>query len=143
MKLVQFFAKNPVFRLSQLEAYFDTVKQHNKNTQRELVTYHIKQQNIVRIRRGLFATIPPAIKSQHFIPDPYLIAGLCVDDAVLAFHTAFNFYGVSYSAFETFYSLTQTKTSNFIHKNMSFKTIGHSKTLLTKNQENLFINKIE
>lgn len=53
----------------------------------------------MRVKRGFFATIPSAFQNsaKDFLVDPYLLAGRIVQDAVIAYHSAFDFHGISYS----------------------------------------------
>jgi hypothetical protein len=46
----------------------------------------------------------------HLVPVPYLLAAKMSKDAVLAYHTAWEFYGKAYSIYEQFYYLAKRKS---------------------------------
>ena len=99
MNSATFFEQHPVFTQKEYRQFLLSHGTTNPNTQRELLAYHLKKQHIMRVRRGFFATIPSAFRNnmEDFPVDPYLLAGRIVQDAVIAYHSAFDFHGVSYS----------------------------------------------
>ncbi len=50
--------------------------------------------------------VPLGMKPETCPADPYLIAAKMTDDAVLAYHTALEFYGKAYSVFKQYQYLT-------------------------------------
>lgn len=61
------------------------------------LAYYRKTGRVVRVRRGLYAVIPPGANPDSYPVDPYLIAGKLTRDAVLSHHTALEFHGRAYS----------------------------------------------
>ncbi|MBS0357753.1 MAG: hypothetical protein JSS53_00565, partial [Proteobacteria bacterium] len=90
--------------------------QTNSNTQRELMSYHLKAGHIIRIRRGFFASIPISFKPEKFTADPYLIAGRVCKDSVLGYHSALSFYGTAYSIYQDFYFFTKQSMQSFSYQ---------------------------
>jgi len=88
MSTIEFFEKNPVFTQDEYRQFLISQGTTNSNTQREILAYHLKKHNIVRVRRGLFARIPIVFRhsAESFPVDPYLIAGRITKDAVIAYH---------------------------------------------------------
>lgn len=117
MEILSFFSQNPVFTHDQFVAFLDAQGTTNPNTQRELLAYHIKKQHIIRIRRGLFGNVPISFwgSAKDYLIDPFLIAGRISEDAVLAYHTALDFYGVSYSVYHRFTFMSQQKIRPFTY----------------------------
>lgn len=75
MKLRAFFRNHPVFTVEDFAGFLSSDGTHNLRTQESLLTYHVKAGNIVRVRRGLYASVPPRgrprkpIRSIHiFLP---------------------------------------------------------------------------
>lgn len=108
----------------------------NENTLKEMLAYHLKKKNIFRIRRGLFASIPlPSRDSAESYPvDPYLIAGRISTDAVLAYHTAFDFQGISYSLSHQITFMSQQKIRPFTFQQTEFIYLPFPKTLIKENK---------
>ena len=69
-------------------------------------------------------------------PDPFLLASKMTPDAVLAYHTALEFHGRAYSAFQEFTYLTRTATRPAEFRGNTFRPAAFPKSLLEKNQEN-------
>ncbi len=89
MKLKDFFARHPVFRVEELIEFMSTLGSNNPSTRKTLLAHHQASGRILRIRRGLYATVPFGLSADSFSVDPYLLAGRITDDAIIAYHTAF------------------------------------------------------
>lgn len=106
MRAKVFFATHPVFTHAEFTKFMEAGGSYNVKTRESLLKYHVKQGNLVRVRRGLYATVPLGTKPETCPADPYLIAARMTDDAILAYHTALEFYGKAYSVFKQFQYLT-------------------------------------
>ena len=106
MRAKEFFATHPVFTHAEFTRFMEDGGSYNVKTKESLLKYHVKQGNLVRVRRGLYLTVPLGTKPETCPDDPYLIAAKMTDDAVLAYHTALEFYGKAYSVFKQFQYLT-------------------------------------
>ena len=86
MNLTIFFEQQPVFTHGEYKQFLQSLGSTNPNTQRELLAYHLKKQHILRIKRGLFASIPMLFRNSadNFPVDPYLVAGRIRKDAVIS-----------------------------------------------------------
>ncbi len=134
MNPLEFFEQHPVFTHEEFKQYAISQGTTNINTQREILAYHLKKQNIIRIRRELFASIPLGSRSnaETFSIDPYLIAGRICDDAVLSYHSAFDFYGISYSLFHQFTFMSQQKIRPFTFQQDKFICLSFPHALIKK-----------
>ncbi len=92
-----FFRWHPVFRGEELAEHLSSGGEAGARTQESLVAYHTGTGRLVRVRRGLFAVIPPGADSDTYPIDPFLIASKLTRDAVLSHHTALEFHGRAYS----------------------------------------------
>lgn len=132
MSLIEFFDQHPVFTHAEYKQFLIAQGTVNANTQRELLSYHLKKQYIARIRRELYASIP--ISSRHsaesFQIDPYLIAGRITNDAVLAYHTAFDFFGVSYSLYHQLTFMSQSHIRPFTFQQTKYICLTFPKSLI-------------
>jgi len=59
MKLRTFFRTHPVFTVEDFAGFLSSDGTHNLRTQESLLAYHVKAGSIVRVRRGLYAVVPP------------------------------------------------------------------------------------
>ena len=136
MNPLEFFDQHPVFTHEEFKQFAISKGTANANTQKEMLAYHLKKQNIIRIRRGLFASIPISLRStaESYSVDPYLIAGRISKDAVLSYHTAFDFHGVSHSLFYQFTFMSQQNIRAFTFQQVRFIRLPFPKTLIKQNK---------
>jgi predicted transcriptional regulator of viral defense system len=97
MRINEFLSQHPVFTVEELNRFLSEKGSYNTNTRKSILAYYRRQGRIVRVRRGLYATVPlgtdPTTSS---LSDPYLVAAKMTADAVLAYHTALEFHGKAY-----------------------------------------------
>ena len=97
VRLNDFLETHAVFTIDELDRYLFARGSGNINTRNSLLAYHCKRGRILRVRRGLYATVPRGIDATSMTVDPYLLAAKLTEDAVLAYHTALEFHGRAYS----------------------------------------------
>ncbi len=97
MKHDEFFRKHPVFTGEELAGHFSSLGEVGERAQEALLAYHRKAGRVVRIRRGLYAVIPPGAEPNSYPVDPFLVAAKLTPDSVLSHHTALEFHGKAYS----------------------------------------------
>lgn len=107
-------------------------------TLKALLAHHVKQGHIVRIRQGLFASIPPGSDPKTYPLDPYLIATHLVEDAVIGYHTAVAFHGIAYSTTYRFIYLTQHKPQILHFRNETYQSVSFPSALIAKNQQTIY-----
>lgn len=131
MSMTAFFEQHPVFTHDEYRDFLISHGSRNPNTQRELLAYHLKKRHIIRIRRGFFATIPSIFRNstENFPVDPYLLAGRIIDDAVIAYHSAFDFHGVSYSLPHQYLYLSENPIRPFKFNESKFICLPFPKAL--------------
>ena len=139
MNPIEYFAQNTLFTHEEFQQYALSQGTENENTQREMLAYHLKKKSIIRIRRGLFASIPLSSRgsAESYAIDPYLIAGRISDDAILAYHTALDFHGVSYSLSNQMTFMSQQKIRPFTFQQTEFICLPFPKALIQKNKTNI------
>jgi predicted transcriptional regulator of viral defense system len=106
MRTKELFATHPVFTHAEFTRFLEAGGSSNVKTKESLLKYHVKQGNLLRIRRGLYMAVPLGMKPETCPADPYLIAAKMTDDAVLAYHTALEFHGKAYTVFTQYQYLT-------------------------------------
>jgi predicted transcriptional regulator of viral defense system len=140
MKLDEFFARHPIFRVEELIEYLYDQGSKNPSTRKALLAHHIETGRILRIRRGLYATIPTGVSPDEFSVNPYLLAGKITDDATLAYHTALEAQGRAYSIFTRFTYLTKRNLGrSFQFRGATYQGVSHPKALRRAGKEELFV----
>ena len=95
-----FFRRHPVFTGEELAAHLASSGDAGARTQESLIAYHTRAGRLVRVRRGLFAVIPPGADGETYPVDPFLVAAKLTRDSVLSHHTALEFHGRAYSIWQ-------------------------------------------
>ncbi len=134
MNLNYFFEQHPVFTHEEYKLFLESLGTTNLNTQRELLAYHLKKQHILRIKRGLFASIPTSFQhaAENFPVDPYLVAGRIRKDAVIAYLSALDFHGISYALHHQYYSLSASIIRPFNFNQTEFICLSFPKALIER-----------
>lgn len=81
MKPRDFFASRPVFTYAEFVSALDT-KGRSERTHDALLAYYTKTERVLRVRRGLYVSVPPTVSREECPVDPYLVAAKLTDDAV-------------------------------------------------------------
>jgi predicted transcriptional regulator of viral defense system len=123
VRLQEFFAQNLVVTHAAFAAVLDSEKRHSTKTRESLLAYHVGAGRLLRVRRGLYAVVPPGVSPETCPVDPNLLAANMTDDAVLAYHTALEFYGRAYSVHEDFLYLTNHVPRPACFRNHRFRGI--------------------
>ncbi len=97
MKHDEFFRTHPVFTGEELSKHLSSHGEVGGRAREALLAYHQKAGRVVRVRRGLYAVIPPGADKDSYPVDPFLVAAKLTPDSVLSHHTALEFHGKAYS----------------------------------------------
>ncbi|AQQ71700.1 hypothetical protein SMSP2_02077 [Limihaloglobus sulfuriphilus] len=132
----EFLINNPVFsteQVKQLLAQRGTVGRRSADS---WLGYYQKKGSIIRIKRGLYASVPIGAEPSTFTPDPFLIASRMADDAVLAYHTALEFHGRAYSLHRRLTYQTASPTRLLTFHGWQFQPVKFPKPLQQHGKEN-------
>jgi predicted transcriptional regulator of viral defense system len=111
--LRDFFATHPVFTTGELAVVLKSRGSQSRWTRKSLLVHHEEQGHILRVRRGLCATVPAGSAPADAQVDPYLVASKLAEDSVLAYHTALAFHGTAYSVHRRVTYVTATTPRQF------------------------------
>lgn len=100
MRHRDFFRRHPVFTAEELSAHLASRGPVGPRTREALLSYYTRTGRLLRIRRGLYAVLPPGSDPRSYPVDPYLIAGKITADAVLSHHTALEYHGRAYTVWQ-------------------------------------------
>ena len=125
MRPSHFFAQHAVFTAAEF------AKAHNgATTSRDsALAYHEKHGHLLRVRRGVYVTVPAGTAPEQVAVDSYAVAGKLAPDAVLAYHTALGFFGKAYSLHHRFEYLTATAARPFRFRDQGFRPVQFPKAL--------------
>src|SRR5689334_23302897 len=98
MGSLEFFDAAPVFTRDEFVESRGQRARGDRSAE-ALLAYHVSKGRILRIRRGLYASVPRGIRVASFTPDPYLVASRVAANGVIAYHTALELRGTAQSVF--------------------------------------------
>jgi predicted transcriptional regulator of viral defense system len=141
--LSDFFAQHPLFRTEEVAAYLAEHGSGNPLTRKSLLTHHEKQGHVLRVRRGLYASVPAGTSPDAAPIDPFLLAGMAAPDSVLAYHTALAVHGKTYSVHRQFQFLTETNARPFKFRDGQFRPVRFPKALVAAGQQRFDVGETE
>jgi predicted transcriptional regulator of viral defense system len=122
MKVKDFFIENQIFRHDEFAQFMQDTRNSTANDINKLLAYHHKMGNIINIRRHLYiSTVNVLGKKSHV--DPYLIAAKAASDAIIAYHSALEFYGTAYTTFSQLIYVSRFYKAQFTYQNLVFRGV--------------------
>lgn len=100
-----------------------------------LLAYHVKSGNLLRLRKGLYATVPAGSDPSTVPVDPFLVAAKLTPDSILAYHTAFEFHGKAHSPTTEFFYLTHLSARPLTFRGQRFRGVRPPAALLREGAE--------
>ncbi len=143
MKLQDFFATHPVFTYQDLVEFLSDKGSTNVKTRESILNHHTKSGHLLRVRRGLYVTVPPGLTPEKCPVDPYLLTSRMAPDAVLAYHTALELHGKAYSVREEFAYLTRSKSRPLNLRGQRYRGVAHPRKLREKGQESFGVTSVD
>ena len=119
MRPREFFATHPVFTHAEFVSAH-TAGGRSEHTSNSLLAKHLTAGRLVRVRRGIYATVPPGVDPREALPDPYLVATKLREDAAVAYHTALAFHGKAYSFWRRVQYMTAARVRAFVFRGLEF-----------------------
>lgn len=120
MRTVKFFEAHPVFTHEEFVDAHSQSGRRSPHTSNNLLAKHAVAGRIVRVKRGLYATVPRGAAVTEAPVDPYLLATKLTNDAVVAYHAALQFHGRVYSQWRRYHYLTRRRNRPFSFRDMEF-----------------------
>jgi len=142
MSTEQFFYEHPVFRHEEFALFKSTHGTNNPIYVNTSLAYYTKLGRIKPIRRKLYAVIPPNQTADSAFIDSYLIAGKVTVDAVIAYHSALELFGVAYSSFGQLTYITQQKSKSFDFDGHWYQSVAIPLALQKKHATDIYIDTI-
>ncbi|KXA97561.1 hypothetical protein AKJ37_00945 [candidate division MSBL1 archaeon SCGC-AAA259I09] len=76
-----------------------------------------------KIRKGLYAVVPPNLIGEEFKPDKFLIASKTRDECYISYHSALELHGLSQSIHNTVLVTTKGWTDSFSFQSITYKFV--------------------
>jgi predicted transcriptional regulator of viral defense system len=143
MRLHELALKKPVLTAEELQVWLDREYSRNKRSREALLSYHMREGHLVRIRRGLYAVMPPGSDPENSPVDPYLVAAKSADDAVLAYHTALEMHGKAHSVFERYFFQSNKPLRPTTFRTYRFECVLFPKILRDKSKQHFATKSVE
>ena len=135
MGMQEFLSAHPVFTYRELADALGKEKPRSERTLESLLAYHRQQGRVLRVRRGLYCTVPPGTDPATCPLDAWLLAAKMADDAVLAYHTALEFHGAAYSVFSEIQYLTEQAVRPASFRSCRFRRVRFPKPLIASGKQ--------
>lgn len=94
---------------------------NNKNSSKSVIQRMLKNKYIKRIKYNLYAVCD--LEYGSVIPDQYMIASKIQEDAVISYHSAFDYYGVKNQVFYLVYVSSKKKFEDFDFDGFSYEFV--------------------
>jgi predicted transcriptional regulator of viral defense system len=117
---LDFFANHPVFTHQEFAKSASRGGEKSRQTTHNILAHHLSTGRLLRVRRGLYATVLRGISSARAAVDPYLVATKLADDAIVAYHAALQFHGKAYSVSQRFTYLARRRARPFRFRQTQF-----------------------
>jgi predicted transcriptional regulator of viral defense system len=109
MRAQNYFASHPAFTHDEFLASRAEPAGRSRRTADSLLALHLAAGRLIRVKRGLYASVPPGASADAFVVDPYLVATKVSPDAVVAYHAALQFHGKTYSVWHRYTVLSRLR----------------------------------
>lgn len=137
MKTREFFQRKEVFTRDELQQYLSGHRE--TNSLKGIIKYHLKQNNIGQVKKGLFYSVQAGFSPENQPVDPLLVASKSANDAILGYYTVLDILGHAHSVYNRYYFITQkSKNYNrFQFRGNEFVPVQVPKRLVTNGKTNL------
>lgn len=145
MKLDEFFALNKVFTFKEFKlAYLTAHPSFINSTLYNLLAYHQKQGHIMRIRRGLYYSVPKGADPYHCHVDSFLVASKMAEDAVIAYSSALELHGKLHSIQSRLVYLTKKRImASFDFHEVVYQAVAIPLALKNAHQETFGVESMD
>lgn len=135
-----FLKENKVFTFDMFAKTINYDNVRSQQTLHNMLAQHIQRAHIIRIKRGLFASIPyGAYPDKHPI-NPYLIAKYMANDAVIGYHSALAIHGYTYSTSYRIIYITSQNIKDIQFRNELFQSTAVPKRLKEQECHNIYVD---
>lgn len=146
MKLDDFFSLHKAFTFKELKLNLSSDKDSptQSSTLYNLMTYHQNQGHILRIRRGLYYSVPKGTDPAYCPVDPFLVASKLAEDSVIAYSSALDLHGKLHSIQNRVIYLTKKRVmASFDFRDIKYQAVAIPSALKAADQETFGVQSID
>lgn len=146
MKLDDFFSLYNAFTFKELELNLSRDKDSptQSSTLYNLITYHQNQGHILRIRRGLYYSVPKGMDPTHCPVDSFLVASKMAEDAVIAYGSALDLHGKLHTIQNRMIYLTKKRVmASFDFRDIKYQAVAIPSALKAVGQQTFGVQSID
>lgn len=122
-KTTEFLAKHPVFTIDEFVEFVAARGATRRRSAHDLLRYHEAQGHVLRVRRGLYASVPVGADADTWTVDSLLLASRLAPDAVVAYHTALAAHALAYSTSTTISYLTRRAATRLAWRGVGYQAV--------------------
>lgn len=120
MRPLDFVRRHPVFTHAEFVAAHLAGGDRSRRTSDGLLAGYVRSGRVIRVRRGLYASVPEGTPPTAHAVDPFLLATKLTDDAAVAYHAALQFHGKAATLWRRYHFLTVEHTRRFLYDDEEF-----------------------
>ena len=120
----EFLYRNPVFTLKAIQDHFGGLGEKAAYSR---LRRALEAGRVVKVFRGVFATVPPGIEAESFHPDPFLVLNALRPGAVFCGHSALDLHGVSNQVWNLVTAYSPRKAVTYKEQLVTYKTLKRKK----------------
>jgi predicted transcriptional regulator of viral defense system len=113
-RVAAFFATHPVFRVEDFVRVHAHAGDRSPATSVTLLKHAVADGRLIRLRRGLYAVVPPGLAPERTPVDRFLLAAAHTPDAVIGFHAALDLHGRAWSVWNRFHVWTEHRAKPWV-----------------------------
>ncbi len=126
-----FFQSHPIFTIQEFRRFLQERGSDHPRARESLLRYYRHRGVVFQIRRGIYCSVAAGQSPDECAVDSFLLASKLAPDAVLAYHTALEFHGRSYSVQQQVVYLSQKMPAGSLFKfrGISYRAVSPPRQL--------------
>jgi predicted transcriptional regulator of viral defense system len=141
MKTSDFFTTHQVFSLD--EAHQALSPPGGRSGTVERLKYHLETGRLKLVIRGVYAVVPPGVKTEKFRPDPYLVSAVFRPEGVFSHHSALELQGFAHSVWNKCTLYSDGRRRPLLLNGTTVHFLSHPGPMQTASGGHLGIRKVE
>lgn len=140
MRVREFVDTHRVFTYREFAVAHDGDVPSAAATRDALLKQYIQSGRLVRVRRELFVTVPPAVSREAAVTDSMAVAAKMSADSVLAYHTALEFHGTAFAAHNRMTYLTGVNQRSLTFQGITYAPVRFPHALVKSHHETMMVD---
>jgi hypothetical protein len=137
----EFLATHPVFSLDEATAAWSPRGGTSGTVER--LKHYLETERVKLVTRGIYATVPPGVEAERFLPDRYLVARAARPDGVFSHHSALELLGAAHSEWRHCTLFVDKRRRRLELDGARITFLVHPKTLKAQGKEQFATQSVE